>query len=150
MGLALKWVTRAGAKVDRVACPWLIQKFVDPKAKFLFVPPDEVEAVAKREGAIPFDVKGAKLGHRGDECSFDAIVHDYKITDPAVLELAKIVRAADVSSQRRLVPEGAGLELLADGFRRTSKDDHENLARQFHVYDALYAAVKARLEGPRA
>jgi len=81
---------------------------------------------------------------------FDAIVHDYKITDPAVLELAKIVRAADVSSQRRLVPEGAGLELLADGFRRTSKDDHENLARQFHVYDALYAAVKARLEGPRA
>ena len=146
---AVKWVTREGAKVDRVACPWLIQRFVDPKAQFLFVPSNEVEAVAKREGATPFDVKGAKLGHRGEECSFDAIVHDYKISDPAVLELAKIVRAADVSSQRALVPEGAGLELLADGFRRTSKDDHENLSRQFFVYDALYAAVRARLEGPR-
>jgi len=146
----MMWVTRAGAKVDRVACPWLIARFVDPDAQFFFVPSEEVAAVSAREGAIPFDVKGAKLGHRGEECSFDAIVHDYKIKDPAVFELAKIVRAADVPSQRKLVPEGAGLELIAEGFRRTSKDDHENLKRQFFVYDALYAALRARLEGPPA
>lgn len=142
----MKWVTREGAKVDRVACPWLIKKFVDPKAEFLFVPADKVAEVAAREGATPFDTAGAKLGHRGLECSFDAIVHDYMIEDKAVLELAKIVRAADVSSQRALSPEGPGLELIADGFRRTSKDDHENLERQFHVYDALYAAVAARIK----
>lgn len=141
----MNWVTRRGVKVDRVACPWLIQRFIDPKAEFLFVAADEVDAVARREGATPFDTQGAKLGHRGEECSFDAIVHDYKVTDPAVLELAKIVRAADVASQRGASPEGPGLELIADGFRRTSKDDHENLARQFHVYDALYAALQARL-----
>lgn len=145
----MKWVTREHVKVDRVACPWLIQKFVDPKAEFLFVPADQVDAVAKREGATPFDTKGAKLGHRGSECSFDAIVHDYKISDPAVHELAKIVRAADVSSQRGIAPEGAGLELIANGFRLTSKDDHENLARQFPVYDALYAAIEARLKAAK-
>lgn len=142
----MKWVTRSGAKVDRVACPWLIRRFVDKEAEFLFVPADEVDEVAAREGAIPFDTKGANLGHRGEECSFDAIVHDYKISDPAVLELARIVRSADVASQRGAAPEGPGLALLADGFRRISKDDHENLARQFAVYDALYAAVNARLK----
>ena len=142
----MKWVTREGAKVDRVACPWLIKRFVDPAAQFLFVPAAEVEAVARREGATPFDTPGAKLGHRGRECSFDAIVHDYKVSDPAVLELARIVRAADVSSEAGIAPEGPGLALIADGFRRTSKDDHENLARQFHVYDALYAAITARLK----
>lgn len=140
----LKWVTRAGAKVDRVACPWLIKRFVDPGATFLFVPADEVDEVAQREGATPFDVPGAKMGHRGDQCSFDAIVSDYAIHDPAVLDLAKIVRAADVRSQRAIAQEGAGLELVAEGFRLTSKDDHENLSRQFHVYDALYAALQHR------
>jgi hypothetical protein len=145
----MKWVTREHVKVDRVACPWLIKKFVDPDAEFLFVPAERVDEVAAREGATPFDTAGAKLGHRGDECSFDAIVHDYRIADPAVLEMAKIVRAADVASQRGTAPEGPGLELIADGFRRTSKDDRENLARQFHVYDALYAAVAARLKAGR-
>jgi hypothetical protein len=142
----LKWVTREGAKVDRVACPWLIRRFVDPDAQFLFVAPDKVAEVALREGATPFDTEGAVLGHRGKDCSFDAIVHDYHIKDPAVLELARIVRAADVASQRAIAPEGPGLELIADGFRRTSKDDHQNLERQFHVYDALYAAVSARIQ----
>jgi len=145
----VKWVTREGAKVDRVACPWLIRRFVDPSAEFLFVPADQVDLVAKRESATPFDVAGAKLGHRGAECSFDAIVHDYNIEDPAVHALAKVVRAADVASQRAVAAEGPGLELIADGFRRTSKDDHENLARQFHVYDALYAALDARLRAPK-
>lgn len=145
----MKWVTREGAKVDRVACPWLIRRFVDKDAEFLFVPAEKVDEVAAREGAIPFDTKGAKLGHRGTECSFDAIVHDYGIRDPAVIELARIVRAADVASQRAIAPEGPGLELIADGFRRTSADDLENLSRQFHVYDALYAAVEARLKATR-
>ncbi len=145
----MKWVTRQGAKVDRVACPWLIKRFIDKEALFLFVPADEVESVAEREGAVPFDTKGAKLGHRGRECSFDAIVHDYKIQDPAVLELAKIVRAADVASERAIAAEGPGLELLAEGFRRISKDDHENLRLQFPAYDALFAAIQARqAKGP--
>jgi hypothetical protein len=145
----LKWVTREGAKVDRVACPWLIRRFVDSDAQFLFVAADKVDEVAKREGATPFDTEGATLGHRGKECSFDAIVHDYHIKDAAVLELARIVRAADVASQRGTAPEGPGLELIADGFRRTSKDDHQNLERQFHVYDALYAGVSARLKAAK-
>jgi len=145
----MKWVTREGAKVDRVACPWLIKRFVDKDAEFLFVAADRVDEVARREGATPFDVKGAKLGHRGDECSFDAIVHDFNVRDPAVAELAKIVRAADVASQRGIAPEGPGLELVADGFRLTSRDDHQNLERQFHVYDALYAALQARIKARR-
>jgi hypothetical protein len=142
----VKWVTRAGAKVDRIACPWLIRRFVDPQAEFLFVPADQVEAVARREGATPFDVPGARLGHRGQESSFDAIVREYGIEDPAVLAMAKIVRAADVKSQAHVAPEGAGLIAIADGFRRISKDDHENLARQSWVYDAIYASLQARLE----
>ena len=142
----MKWVTRAGAKVDRIACPWLIVRFVDPKAEFLFVPEDQVEEVAKREGATPFDTKGARLGHHGDKCSFDAIVKEYAIKDPAVHALAEVVRAADIRGARSAAAEGAGLELIADGFRRISKDDYENMGRQFWVYDALYAAVKARLE----
>lgn len=147
--IALKWVTREGAKVDRVACPWLIRRFVDPDAQFLFVAADKVAEVAHREGATPFDTDGAKLGHRGKECSFDAIVHDYNIKDPGVLALAPIVRAADVASERAIAPEGPGLELIADGFRRTSKDDHQNLERQFHVYDALHAALSARVKAQK-
>lgn len=145
----LKWVTRQGAKVDRVACPWLILRFIDKEAEFLFVPAEEVDKVAEREGAVPFDTKGAKLGHRGRECSFDAIVHDFAVKDPAVLELARIVRAADVASERGTAAEGAGLELLAEGFRRIAKDDHENLRLQLPAYDALFAAIQARqAKGP--
>jgi hypothetical protein len=141
----LKWVTRSGAKVDRIACPWLILRFVDPQAEFLFVPADQVADVARREGATPFDVPGAELGHVGQECSFDAIVRRFEVKDPAVHALARVVRAADVASQREIAPEGAGLLAIADGFRRTARDDHESLRLQLPVYDALYAALAARV-----
>ena len=134
----MKWVTRARPKVDRVACPWLIRKFVDPDAEFLYVPADQVAAVAKKEGAIPYDVPGVELGHRGPECSFDAIIRKYELKDPALLRLALIVRGADTDA-KDLTPESRGLEAIADGFRRFYGDDHELLAAELPVYDALYA-----------
>lgn len=136
----MKWITRERVKVDRVACPWLIRKFVDPQAEFLFVPPDQVAAVAAREGATPFDVKDAELGHHDGKCSFEAIVSKYRIEDPAVLLLAQIVHGADVSADLYGRPEAAGLEAIAEGFRHLGlRDDHEMLAQEFIVYDALYA-----------
>jgi hypothetical protein len=141
----LKWVTREKAKVDRIACPWLIRNFVDHDAEFLFVPVERVQEVAKREGAIPYDVGGVELGHHGDQCSFDAIVQKYSIRDLAVLELAKVVRGAD-TPDRNLTPESAGLNSIAEGFRAITKDDFENMAKQFYVYDALYAFFKAKAE----
>jgi hypothetical protein len=140
----MKWVTRARPKVDRVACPWLIRRFVDPDAEFLYVPPDEVMRVARREGAIPFDVPGVELGHRGAECSFDAILRVYRLDDPGLHALARIVRGADTAA-RDLAPESAGLEAIAEGFRLVHADDHELLERELPVYDALYAACVARL-----
>jgi hypothetical protein len=140
----MKWVTRARPKVDRVACPWLILRFVDPAAEFLYVPPDEVLAVARREGATPFDVPGVELGHRGAECSFDAIVRTYGLAEPALQALARIVRGADTDA-RDLAPESRGLEAIAEGFRLVYADDHELLRAELPVYDALYAACDARL-----
>ncbi len=135
----MKWVTRARPKVDRVACPWILRRFVDPGAEFLFVPADRVLAVAAEEGATPFDVPGVELGHSGDECSFDAIVRKYGLAkDPAIRKLALIVRGADTAA-KDLAPESRGLEAIADGFRRVYGDDHELLEREFPVYDALYA-----------
>jgi len=134
----MKWVTRSRPMVDRIACPWLIRKFVDPHAEFLYVAADQVAAVAKKEGAIPYDVPGAELGHRGPECSFDAILRKYELTDRALLRLAKIVRGADTDALD-LTPESRGLLAIADGFRRVFKDDHEQLAAELPVYDALYA-----------
>ncbi len=134
----MKWVTRMRPKVDRVACPWLIRRFVDPEAEFLYVPPDEVTAVAAREGAIPFDVPGVELGHHGDRCSFDAIIEKYALAEPALERLARIVRGADTDA-RHLAPEAAGLEAIAEGFRLVYQDDHELLERELPVYDALYA-----------
>src|SRR5881628_948419 len=110
----MKWVTREKARVDRIACPWLITRFIDKSPTFLFVPADEVMAVAEREGAIPYDVPGVELGHRGDECSFDAIIKKYQLTDPALQHLALIVRGADTSA-RELTPESAGLYAIAGG-----------------------------------
>lgn len=144
----MKWVTRERPKVDRVACPWLIQRFVDPDAVFLFVPADEVAAVADRETAIPFDVPGAELDHRGDECSFDAVIRVYGLTDPALFALARIVRGADTDAND-LTPESHGLEAIAEGFRLAFQDDHELLDREFPVYDALYAYCQSRI-GPDA
>ena len=134
----MKWVTRARPKVDRVACPWLIRRFVDPQAEFLYVPAEEVAAVAAREGATPYDVPNAELGHHGAECSFDAIVKKYHLTDPALLRLALIVRGADAAA-KDLTPESRGLEAVAEGFRIVYRDDHELLEHEMPVYDALYA-----------
>ena len=134
----MKWVTRARPKVDRVACPWLIRRFVDPQAEFLYVPADQVAAVAAREGATPYDVPNAELGHHGAECSFDAIVKKYHLTDPALLRLALIVRGADTAA-KDLTPESRGLEAVAEGFRIVYRDDHELLEHEMPVYDALYA-----------
>jgi hypothetical protein len=140
----MKWVTRARPKVDRVACPWLILRFVDPAAEFLYVPPDEVQAVARREGATPFDVPGAELGHHGAECSFDAIIRKYGLDEPALQALARIIRGADTDA-RDLAPESRGLEAIAEGFRLVYADDHALLRAELPVYDALYAACSARL-----
>lgn len=140
----MKWITRERVKVDRVACPWLIRKFVDPEAEFLFVPAPEVMAIAERERATPYDVPGVALGHHGKECSFDAIVKQYKLdTDPAMARLAKIVNGADTDNSLWNQPESAGLAAIAEGFRHLGlNDDHEINAAQWIVYDALYAYCK--------
>jgi hypothetical protein len=150
----MKWVTREKVQVDRVACPWLIRKFVDPKAEFLFVPAEQVMAVAEREGATPFDVKGVELGHHGKECSFDAILKKHGLTsDPALVLLARIVNGADTDNTLWNQPESAGLRAVASGFRHLGfKNDHELNAAEWIVYDALYAYSKqmvqeGRLEG---
>ena len=134
----MKWVTREKARVDRIACPWLISRFIDRDPVFLFVPSAEVMKMAEREQAIPYDVPGVELGHHGDQCSFDAFLDKYKLDDPALQALALIVRGAD-TAQRTLTPESAGLYAFATGFQATSKNDFENMARQFPAYDALYA-----------
>jgi protein-tyrosine-phosphatase len=140
----MKWVTRERARVDRIACPWLISRFIDPKPEFRFVPAGEVLAVAKREAAIPYDIPDVELGHHGPQCSFDAFVDRYELGDPALRALAVIVRGAD-TDDRGLTPESAGLYAAATGFQATSRDDFDNMARQFPMYDALYAYCRARV-----
>ena len=136
----MKWVTREHAKVDRIACPWLIKRFVDKDATFLFVAADEVAAVAAQTGAIPFDVKGVELGHVDGRCSFESIMLKYHLTDPALLRLAKIVHGADVSADINIVPEAAGLGAVAHGFALVhGEDDHAKIRLETPVYDALYA-----------
>lgn len=141
----MKWVTREQVKVDRVACPWLIRKFVDAEAEFLFVPRERVMEVAEREGATPYDVPNVELGHHGKECSFEAILKKYGLTrDPALLLLGKIVNGADTDNSLWQQPEGAGLEAVAEGFRHLGlRDDHEMLQKESIVYDALYAYCQA-------
>jgi hypothetical protein len=140
----MKWVTREKARVDRIACPWLITRFIDKEPTFLFVPARDVLAVAKREEAIPYDVPDVELGHRGDQCSFDAFLDKYKLKDPALLELALIVRGADTEA-RGLTPESAGLYAVATGFQAMARDDFDNMKKQFPVYDALYDYCRGRL-----
>jgi hypothetical protein len=137
----MKWVTRERVKVDRVACPWLIRKFIDPQAEFVFVPADQVMDVAARDGAIPFDVPGVEFGHHGKECSFDALVKKHQLgRDPALVLLAKIVNGADTDNTLWHQPEAAGLNAIAEGFRHLGyKDDPEMIAAESIVYDALYA-----------
>lgn len=137
----MKWITRERVKVDRVACPWLIRRFVDPDAELLFVPGDQVMEIAAREKATPFDVEGVELGHHGGECSFEAILHKYELDgDPALALLGKIVNGADTDNQLWRQPEGPGLEAIAEGFRHLGfRDDHELNRAEWIVYDALYA-----------
>ena len=137
----MKWITREHVKVDRVACPWLIRKYIDPDAEFLFVAAADVVAVAEREGATPFDAKGAKLGHRDGKCSFETIIAEYDLLaqDPALGKMAEIVHGADVSADLDRVPESRGLKAIADGFGLVYPDDHAILAAEFPLYDALHA-----------
>ena len=138
----MKWVTREKARVDRIACPWLISRFIDNEPTFLFVPADQVKKVAEREGAIPYDIPGVELGHYGERCSFDAFLDKYNLTDTALQALAPIVRGADTNA-RQLTPESAGLYALATGFQAIATNDHDNMAKQFPAYDALYAYCRA-------
>lgn len=137
----MKFVTRAHAKVDRIACPWLIRRFIDPDADFLFVEADNVMQTAERESAVPFDVPNVELGHHGERCSFDAILDKYELNDPALHRLAQIVRGAD-TSDRNITPESAGLYAIATGFHALSpsrfRDDHALMDAEFPLYDALY------------
>jgi len=144
----MKWVARKKAMVDRIACPWLIKKFIDKEAQFIFVS-EEVLEVAEKEGAIPFDVKGVELNHyyeNGIEyVSFDAIIKKYALKDPALLELAKIVRGADAHYPQDVPEESKGLKAAALGFREISKDDYENMRLQFPLYDALYKYCQIKI-----
>jgi len=135
----MKWVTRSHVHVDRVACPWLITRFIDNEAEFLFVPKSQVDKVAVETGAIPFDAPGVELGHHEGRCSFESILHKYGLTDPALQRLAKIVHAADVAKDIDADLLARGLEAIATGYSLRYPDDEENLARQFELYDALYA-----------
>ena len=147
----MKWVTREKVKVDRVACPWLIRRWIDPEAQFLFVSADQVMDVAQHEGAVPFDVPGVEFGHHGKECSFEAILKKYKLTaDPALVLLGRIVNGADTDNTLYHQPEGPGLEAIAEGFRHLGfKDDHEHNAAEWIVYDALYAYCQRAVKTDR-
>jgi hypothetical protein len=139
----MKFITRSHVHVDRVACPWLIKRFVDSEAEFIFTANEIVKETAQKESAIPFDIKNAELGHNGDECSFIAILKKYGLKDPALLELAKVVNAAD-TNKLESNPYAPGLEAIARGFSIMYPDDKENLRKQFKVYDALYTFFKMK------
>lgn len=141
----MRWITRENIKVDRVACPWLIKRFVDAAAEFLFVPEAELLEAAAREGATPFDatrLPDVRLNHRGERCTFEAILEDFKLDDPALHQLGRIVRAADVKGQEAVASEGIGLRAIAEGFAALGIADHERLRIEFPLYDALYAYVR--------
>ena len=133
------WVTRSHVHVDRVACPWLITRFIDNNAEFLFVPKNQVAKVTAESGAIPFDAPGVELGHVDNRCSFESLMLKYELTDPALARLAKIIHAADIAADIDTDPIARGLEAIAQGFILRYPDDEENLSHQFEVYDALYA-----------
>jgi len=135
----LKWVTRSHVHIDRVACPWLISRFIDSEAEFLFVPKGEIEKVVKETGAIPFDAPGVELGHREGRCSFESIMVKYGLQEPDLMRLAKIVHAADIEKDIDTDPIARGLEAIASGFSLRFPNNADNLVRQFEVYDALYA-----------
>jgi hypothetical protein len=135
----MKWVTREHPRTDRVACPWLIRTFIDPDAEIVYVPPDDVLAFAEREGATSFDAPGAKYTHRGPMCSFETLIDEFGIDDPAVALVARVVHGADVADDRDATPESRGLLAIADGFALLDVDDQRQLELELPVYDALYA-----------
>ncbi len=135
----MKWITRSHVHVDRVACPWLILRFVDSQAEFLFVPSNQVKKVAADTSATPFDAPDVELGHHEERCSFESIMLKYELKDPALLRLAKIVHSADVATDIDKDPIARGLEAIAVGYGIRYPDDEENLSHQFEVYDSLYA-----------
>jgi hypothetical protein len=137
----MKWITRERPKIDRVACPWLIARFIDSEAEFLFVPPDDVARVAQESGAIPFDVEGVELSHDGPRCSFDAFIDKYQLQDPSLTQLARIVRGAD-TDRLDTEPQCAGLLAISLGLSRLYQDDLEQLKHGFVIYDALYAWLR--------
>jgi len=141
----MKWITRERAKVDRIACPWLISRFIDPTPEFIYVPADRVRAEAERQSATPYDIPDVELGHEGPRCSFDAIMRTYGLEgkDPALDRLALIVRGAD-TADKDLTPESRGLDAIAGGFQQMEIGDHEKLEREFPVYDALYVYCGGR------
>jgi hypothetical protein len=142
----VKWITRANAKVDRIACPWLIKRFVDPEADFLYVPSDQVMAAAEREGAIPYDVEGAELGHVDGRCSFESIILKYGLDDRALTVMAGIVHGADVATDVGIVPEAAGLMAIAHGFSDLhGEDDQRKIELETPMYDALYEWCRGRV-----
>ncbi|MGA2765682.1 MAG: chromate resistance protein ChrB domain-containing protein [Spirochaetia bacterium] len=135
----MKWITRSHVHVDRVACPWLISRFVDSEAEFLFVPKSQIKKTAADQGAIPFDAPDVELGHHEGRCSFESIIAKYELKDPALLRMAKIVHAADVAEDLDTDPVARGLEAIAVGYSLRYPEDEENISRQFEMYDALYA-----------
>ena len=144
----MRWITRQNVKVDRVACPWLIKRFIDPRAEFLFVPEDKLLERAGQEDAIPFDATRfceVRLNHRGERCTFEAILEDYKLTDPALHRLGLIVRGADVKGQEKHSPESPGLRAIAQGFALCVSSDDERLTHEFPIYDALLEYVRHQL-----
>ena len=142
----MKWVTRERPKTDRIACPWLIRKFIDPEAEFLYVPADDVPAVAEREDAYSYDAPGARFTHRDGLCSFEVLVEEYELDDPALRLLARIVHGADVSGDEDATPQSRGLEAIAEGFHRLELGDHRQLELSLPVYDALYAWCRGEVE----
>jgi hypothetical protein len=138
-----RWITRERPKIDRIACPWLIRRFIDSRAEFLYVPSAEVRAVAQVENAIPYDVPGVQFSHRGEQCSFDAFLADFALDDPALAELALIVRGAD-TGKPELTPQSPGLLAVSLGLSLNYADDHAMLEQGMVVYDALYAWIRSR------
>ena len=146
----MKWVTRERPKTDRIACPWLIRRFIDPEAEFLYVAGDEVLAIAEREGALSYDAPGARYTHRDGLCTFEVLIEEYGINDLALSRLARIVHGADIADEVDATPQSAGLRAVAEGFSYAVQDDHQQLELELPVYDALYAWCRRELEAGRA
>jgi len=142
----MRWVTREHPRTDRIACPWLIRKFIDPDAEIVYVPRDDVLAYAEREGATSFDAPGATYTHRDGNCTFETLVEEYRIDDPAIALMARVVHGADVSEDADATPQSPGLLAVADGFALLGVDDQRQLELELPVYDALYAWAKEQVE----